>query len=207
MTPQQEEFLNQCSAFVTGGLDEKEAKQFAEFLMNTDADRRKDFSKLVWTAGHLPSMNSQVEPPNSVKQSLMERIRSEKDKPTVDTKTTIKSKEPLTFVYANEGEWFPHPLTAQIKVKLLSIEPKRGYATILIEVPPGVRYPEHHHHGAEECYVLEGDLHVAGKVLGPGDFHHADADSDHGELYTINGGRALLVVAIEDILMTNEKGK
>ncbi|MBI3258349.1 MAG: cupin domain-containing protein [Ignavibacteriae bacterium] len=200
MTPQQEEFLDQCSAFIIGGLDEKEAKQFAEFLESTDADRRRDFSKLVWTAAHLSSMNTQIEPPNSVKQSLMNRIRNEKDR-TENNEVAAKPHEPLTFVLANEGKWFPHPLTAEIKVKLLSIERKRGYATILIEVPPGVRYPEHHHHGAEECYVLEGDLHVAGRVLGPGDFHHADADSDHGELYTINGGRALLVVAIEDIFM------
>lgn len=200
MTPQQEEFLDQCSAFITGSLDEKEAKQFAEFLASTDADRRRDFSKLVWTAAHLSSMNKQIEPPGSVKQSLMERIKDEKNK-TESNKPTSKSHEPLSFVMANEGKWFPHPLTAEIKVKLLSIEKERGYATILIEVPPGVRYPEHHHHGAEECYVLEGDLHVAGRVLGPGDFHHADEDSDHGELYTINGGKALLVVDIKDLFM------
>lgn len=203
MTPQQQEFLDQCSAFVTGGLNEQEAKQFADYLAHTDGDRRKDFNKLLWVASHLPSMNTQIEPPSSVKLSLMERIRSEKNKSMIDSELKAKEHEPLSFVYANEGEWFPHPLAAQIKVKLLSIEQNRGYATILIEVPPGVRYPEHHHHGAEECYVLEGDLHVAGKVLGPGDFHHADADSDHGELYTINGGKALLVVAIEDIFVNN----
>lgn len=200
MTPQQEEFLDQCSAFITGGLNEKEAKQFAEFLSSTDADRRRDFSKLVWTAAHLTSMNKQVAPPASVKQSLMDRIKIEKNK-AENNESTSKVHEPLSFVMADEGKWFPHPLTAEIKVKLLSIERKRGYATILIEVPPGVRYPEHHHHGAEECYVLEGDLHVAGRVLGPGDFHHADEDSDHGELYTINGGKALLVVDIKDLFL------
>ena len=38
------------------------------------------------------------------------------------------------------------------------------------------------------------------RVLRAGDFHHADADSDHGEIMTTEGAEVLLVGAIEDYL-------
>ena len=31
-----------------------------------------------------------------------------------------------------------------------------GYATLLLDVKPGTRFPPHHHAGAEECYVVSG---------------------------------------------------
>ena len=33
-----------------------------------------------------------------------------------------------------------------------------GYAVLLLEAAPGTRFPAHHHHDAEECYVLSGSL-------------------------------------------------
>ena len=197
MKPEQIEFLDQCAAFVTGGLTPQESEVFAKFLAHTDEARRRDYSKLVWAAAHLASIVPQHTPPAHVKDSLMSRIRAEKQKALEQPQ---EKKKEFYSLREHEGEWFPHPIAAEIKVKVLAINQEAGYATIIIDVPPGVKYPEHHHHGAEECLVLSGDLHVGGDVLGPGDFHHADAHSDHGVLSTIHGGRAVLVVDIEDIL-------
>ena len=66
--------------------------------------------------------------------------------------------------------------------------------------PPGARFPAHHHGGDEECYVLSGSLYACGRKIGPGDFHHADGGSDHGELWTDEGCQVLLVVPPEDYL-------
>ena len=54
--------------------------------------------------------------------------------------------------------------------------------------------------GAEECYVLSGTLFTCGRQLGPGDFVHADAHTDHGELFTEEGCQVLLVVPPEDYM-------
>lgn len=41
---------------------------------------------------------------------------------------------------------------------------------------------------------------IDGRTLGAGDFHHADAGSEHGEITTLDGAEVLIVGAIEDYL-------
>ena len=96
-------------------------------------------------------------------------------------------------------DWRPHPVPG-IRMKVLSINRHTGYATLLLDVAPGARFPPHHHDGAEECYVLSGSIRTLDRWLGPGDFLHADAGTDHGELWTQDGARVLLVVPAEDYM-------
>ena len=70
--------------------------------------------------------------------------------------------------------------------------------TMLLKGEPGARYPAHRHSGPEECYVISGSLIVEGRVLRAGDFHHAEGDSDHGELWTDEGVEVLLVASASD---------
>ncbi len=100
-------------------------------------------------------------------------------------------------VLATEGR-FHETSVAGIVMKVLSHDPSRDAAVLLLKARPGSRYPPHHHGGAEECYVLSGDVIVAGRTLHAGDFHHADAGSDHGELSTETGAEVLLFVAASD---------
>jgi hypothetical protein len=41
---------------------------------------------------------------------------------------------------------------------------------------------------------------VEGQLLRAGDFHHAEDDSDHGELHTDEGVEVLLVAAASDYI-------
>lgn len=97
------------------------------------------------------------------------------------------------------GGWQPHVVPG-IQMKVLSLNRAAGYATLLLDVAPGTRFPAHHHTGAEECYVISGSLHTCGRRLVAGDFVHADAGTDHGELWTEQGCRVLLVVGLDDYL-------
>ena len=54
----------------------------------------------------------------------------------------------------------------------------------------------HHHHGAEHVYLLDGDLWSDGVELSPGDYLRADANTDHGGLYSKRGCHALVVTAL-----------
>lgn len=103
----------------------------------------------------------------------------------------------FSFAYGAEGEWTPHPLPG-IRIKTLSMNRAAGYATVVFDVAPGTRFPPHHHSGAEECFVISGSLFTCGRRFDAGDFVHADAGTDHGELYTEDGCRVLLVVTPED---------
>ncbi|MBK8550336.1 MAG: cupin domain-containing protein [Ignavibacteria bacterium] len=100
--------------------------------------------------------------------------------------------------FADSNEWIQHPEIEGVQIKRLSVNTDKGYLMILLKAAAGAEYPAHHHSGAEECYVLEGDLYVEGKYLGPGDFHHAEGDSDHDPLRTKNGCTLLLVVDPKD---------
>ena len=100
---------------------------------------------------------------------------------------------------AAADDWFDTPF-AGIRGRVLAVDRTRSMATLLLRAAPGAVYPSHKHHGAEECYVLSGSIVVEGRTLQAGDFHHADEDSDHGEITTLEGADVLVVGAIEDYL-------
>jgi quercetin dioxygenase-like cupin family protein len=105
----------------------------------------------------------------------------------------------FSFRFADDADWLPHPVPG-IRMQVLAVNRAAGYATLLLDVAPGTRFPPHHHAGAEECYVLSGSLHTCNRRMTAGDFLHADANTDHGELRTEEGCRVLLIVAPEDDL-------
>jgi anti-sigma factor ChrR (cupin superfamily) len=85
-------------------------------------------------------------------------------------------------------------------MRVLSVNEAKGYATLLLDVRPGTRFPAHHHSGAEECYVISGSLYTCDRRFGPGDFVHADPDTDHGQLWTEEGCVVLLVAPTDEHL-------
>ena len=105
----------------------------------------------------------------------------------------------FSFRFASDADWLPHPVPG-IRMKVLAVNHAAGYTTLLLDVAPGTRFPAHHHGGAEECYVLSGSLYTCDRRMTAGDFLHADADTDHGELWSEEGCRVLLVVPPEDYL-------
>jgi anti-sigma factor ChrR (cupin superfamily) len=105
----------------------------------------------------------------------------------------------FSFRLATEDDWLSHPVSG-IRMKVLALNREGGYATLLLDVAPGTRFPAHHHTGDEECYVISGSLVACGRRIGPGDFHHANANTDHGELWTEEGCRVLLVVPPDDYM-------
>jgi quercetin dioxygenase-like cupin family protein len=85
-------------------------------------------------------------------------------------------------------------------MKVLSLNRTSGYATLLLDVAPGARFPPHFHDGAEECYVVSGSLYTCDRRMTPGDFLHADANTEHGELWTEEGCRVILVTPPEEFM-------
>src|SRR5262245_29572947 len=128
-------------------------------------------------------------PRPEVKERLMSRIR--------EAETPIP--QGFSFRYADVDDWLPHPVPG-IRMKVLALNRKQGYATLLLDVAPGTTFPAHHHDGDEECYVVSGSLVSCGRRIRAGDFLHADSGSDHDPLWTDEGCRVLLVVQPEDYL-------
>ncbi|MBK8983866.1 MAG: cupin domain-containing protein [Ignavibacteria bacterium] len=130
--------------------------------------------------------------PNA-KNKILDNILNE-----IDEKSKAEKKDiNFSFVLEETSEWKEYPVKG-IKYKPLSFNKEKNYIMLLLKAEAGCQYPSHHHSGAEECYVIEGDLHAEGKILGPGDFHHAEGDSDHKSLYTENGCTLIIVADPED---------
>src|SRR5262245_38468695 len=136
--------------------------------------------------------------------ALAQAASAEAPRPELRAKLMARLTEPaipegFAFRFERDHDWVPHPVPG-IRMKVLALNPTRQYATLLLDVAPGTRFPSHHHDGAEECYVVSGSLYTCGRRLEAGDFVHADAKSDHGELWTDEGCRVILVVPPEEHL-------
>jgi quercetin dioxygenase-like cupin family protein len=116
-----------------------------------------------------------------------------------DTEVIAGSPAGLVIVHASEGIWRDGP-SAGVAVKRLFIDPARGTMTALVRMQAGARLPPHRHVTTEQLYMLEGDGHVAGHVLGPGDYYHIAAGSIHDVTSTDNGCIFLLISSRAEIL-------
>ena len=151
-------------------------------------DLQTDIIKFDDTVGlALASLVSGAVPRPEVRQRLLARL------------TEPRAPAGFIFRFQSDTDWLPHPVPG-IRMKVLAMNRASGYATLLLDVAPGTRFPPHHHAGAEECYVLSGSLYTCDRRMNAGDFLHADANTDHGELWTEEGCRVLLVVPPEDYL-------
>ena len=145
-----------------------------------------DFDDLEWPLALAAGPQS---PAPEVRERLMAWVRAE------------APEVPAGFVFslAESDQWHPHPVPG-IRMRVLSMNRENGYATLLLDVDPGTRFPSHHHTGAEECYVVSGSVYTYGRRMGPGDFLHADGGTDHGELWTDEGAKVILIVPPEDYM-------
>jgi anti-sigma factor ChrR (cupin superfamily) len=155
-------------------------------------------------------MNDEHEPDRGVQfddlilRALAERVAGPSPAPLVKSRIMAQvAATPLvprgfSLHLAASEDWQPYPIPG-IRMRVLAINEQSGYATLLLDVKPGVRFPAHQHRGSEECYVLSGSIHTLGRRLGPGDFLHADSGTDHPEMWTEQGARVLLVVPASDV--------
>jgi anti-sigma factor ChrR (cupin superfamily) len=137
----------------------------------------------------------QVPPSPAVKELIMARLR-ERSAPMAAI-----APGALRFLVAEEAGWKALPIPGAF-IKCLSLQADRGYAVLLGKLEPGARYPAHVNVGPEDFYILTGDLHIGSRRLGAGDFHHADAGSQHEENYSIEGCTLIAVLTTDDPLVS-----
>jgi len=190
-----------ASLYVLGALEETETRDFEAALQQDQelAALVHDLSQVTvaLTQTLLPP-NGQT-PSHELKQRILELLDAPPRTKTADAPKSqpqrIDRGKFSFMLRATEHNWQPLPIPG---CSFQQLEANDRYALILLKLEPGSKYPDHHHSGSEECYVLEGDLLVAGQTIRAGDFHHADADSSHGESYSENGCTLLLVVSAQD---------
>jgi len=197
ITEQQEE---QATSYALGVLGAEERLLFVAQL-RVNPELRDFVASLQRTAEKVALLSPKVAPEPSLKNTILRQIQSQQP-PSGKTLTSVPAlMEGLKFIqHAETAGWKQLPVEGAW-LKLLSFEPARGYAVLLGKLDAGARYPAHQNAGPEDFYVLTGDLHVGDRVLGPGDFHHADTGTFHTENYSIEGCTLLAVLTVDDPLV------
>ena len=169
-----------------GALDETERPSYVARLAHASADERASVGEIYDAATTVAAALVTADAPSPrVKDALLARA-------------SRSSRGPLFSLRAADADW--RPVMPGISAWLLRLDTVRDTAMVVVRLGAGVTYPAHHHSGAEECYVLAGDVTIEGQSYRAGDFHHADAGSNHGPVSSERGAEFLLVVAASDYL-------
>jgi hypothetical protein len=191
-----EELEEQACLHVLGALEPEENQAF-ERALGADVELLNLVRDLSLTVDHLTRSVPEVAPPASLKARIFSAIE---DRPTAPARSP---EMPVGLAFASSADpagWKALPVPGA-SIKLLSHQPERGYAILLGRLGPGARYPAHTNAGPEDFLILTGDLHVSGKRLGAGDFHHADAGSFHDENFSVEGCTLIAVLTTADPLV------
>jgi anti-sigma factor ChrR (cupin superfamily) len=188
-----------ASLYALGALSPGEQESFeAELSANPDLQTLTcDLqSTIALAAAAIPA----AAPPRGLKDKVFRRIEE-----IEAAKATGRASAPLPLglsfaLAAGQSGWKPLPIPGAF-IKLLSLERERGYAVLLGKLEPGARYPAHRNPGPEDFYILTGDLVIGDVKLSAGDFHHAEAGSQHEENYSVGGCTLISVLTTSDPLV------
>ena len=173
-------------------LQGREDEAFRKHL-NSCASCRGETRFLSECLDSLNDLEACIEPPPSLKQSLMSRIRS--DGPQISTGHTPKPRP--TLLATADLEWEKGPVPG-LFFKQLHIDPVAKRMTMLVRLSPGGSFPSHEHRDFEESLLLEGDLTRDGALLKPGDYQYAPPGSSHALQQTQHGCVLWVSASLED---------
>lgn len=110
--------------------------------------------------------------------------------------TPRPSSDGLTFVKASEGRWWQ--IAPGVTAKLLSFDSVSRRTTTLLRFLPGTSYAPHRHTAVEELYVLEGGCTIGDREMRVGDYHRAEAGTEHHDTSTDEGCLLLVISSPQD---------
>ena len=183
-----EDFQARAALYALGALSQFEAQAFADDLVIASDEARTEVAEFDAVVSQLGFSVAVASPPTDLRDKLMARI-ADAAQPATKTGNALHAQH--VDVFKNDGRWIP--LFEGGSCKILFTEPTNGYVTSLLKLDPGIRLPNHHHRGNEQCMVMAGEFHMNGKLYNPGDFTVALNGSDHLGIITSTGGVLLIV--------------
>ncbi len=184
--------------YVLGTLEAAERAELERHLARGCATCQAAVARARELLVHLGSAAEESELPPDLRARVLAVIAA--DQTQVWKRWETSGAPPLLFVGAGEGAWETTG-SPGVEVKRLFVDAPNDRVTMLVRMAPGTAYPRHRHAGAEECYVLRGDLHLPGLVLHAGDYQRAEAESIHGVQSTEHGCLLFIVSSLHDELL------
>jgi anti-sigma factor ChrR (cupin superfamily) len=160
-------------------LSDDDARAFAAHLEDCGVCR-DEVQAFTAVTGNLALAPAAVPPRPEVRQRLLAAI------------TRPPTPGPgFHFAHEPEGVWIE--IQPGVFQKVLARDPTAGPTAYLLRLNPGTRAATHQHAIVEHCYVLEGDLHLAGREIRAGDYHLAEHGTTHVDPWTRDGCMLLIV--------------
>ncbi|HVF89124.1 MAG TPA: cupin domain-containing protein [Blastocatellia bacterium] len=183
-----------AALYALGVLDDAEAKIFEAHLADGCDICSTDLSAYESVVTNLAFAAEPETPSEEIGDRLSARIAAEAPGTKYAREGALPSPGKMRSSRTRELAW--HEVNAGIFIKRLSVDETTGLATSLVKMLPGKRLARHKHHGSEQLFILEGDCHLQGEVLGPGDYHRAEDGSIHDTTYTVGGTTFLLIAPV-----------
>jgi anti-sigma factor ChrR (cupin superfamily) len=170
---------DRASLYALGSLPEDDAREFGAHLDGCDICR-EEVRASSSVACDLALAPTAVPPRPELRQRLLAAIARP---PTPGPG--------FAFVHEPEGAWTE--IQTGVFQKVLARRSNTDPTAYFIRMEPGARVATHHHGSVEHCYVVEGDLHIAGRDIQAGDYHLADHGTTHDDAWSREGCLLLIV--------------
>jgi anti-sigma factor ChrR (cupin superfamily) len=188
------EILEQAALYALGALEGEELQAFEQRVAEGCSVCRAA-EGFQGVAEQLAAAAKPVQPRADLRAKLFERIKNESGPSSLKTGAMPQQLETpptgLTFVGAGSEGW--QDVGPGLKLKTLFFDEAQGRMTALARMAAGCNYEAHRHDKPEELYVLEGTCYCGGRLLYPGDYHRAAANTIHYETSTPDGCLILLI--------------
>jgi len=191
-----------CALAALGLLPPDEAEAFAAHLAECPPCRA-EHATLLAAAGALAALAPPADPPEGLRARVLAAVRAE---PPLQAESvqpwkawTAQSPAGLFSLAADAGGW-ESTGSPGVQARRLFLDAAAGRVTMMVRMEPGSSYPGHRHAGAEECFVVSGDLRTGNVHLRAGDYQRADAGTRHPVQTTDGGCVLLLVSSLDDTL-------
>jgi anti-sigma factor ChrR (cupin superfamily) len=195
-----DEVVERAALYALGALTQIEARAYEDHLADGCAVCRGELDQYQPTVAALALAAADQEPSPAVRKRLLESLgqrQAEGAPGEVAASLPPLSAMAAEFVslHAAEDGW--EDWDEGIFFKPLFVDEASGLMTSLVRMLPGTGLPRHQHLGVEQFLIIEGDCHVHGERLGPGDYHRAMGGSIHETTYTETGTTFLLIAPKE----------
>jgi anti-sigma factor ChrR (cupin superfamily) len=186
--------LNNCEqseatcAYALSALSAPEAAA-AEAHISSCPDCRRELESLRPVVERFVSWPCDVlRPTTSLQGRLTRRIADE------------TGKEPVSPPDRQwtEPDW--QQVAPGIECKLLAADANRHLVSMLVRLAPNTSYPPHTHAGVEELHLLDGELWINGRKLGPGDYNYGAPGALDESVWSETGCTCVLVTSTKDVL-------
>ena len=188
-----------AALYAAGAMPATEAAEFELHLREGCTACASELQSLQATVAQLAFAAPPAAPPADLRARLMHRIAEDSSRGATLPGLLFRQAG-LLISRPSEMDW-QSGAVAGVLSKPLFVDESRGYATALVRMTAGTRYPSHRHKDVEELYLLEGDLNVGGIPMRPGDYCRAEPESVHGEVFTQTGALFVVLSSTHDELL------